>query len=247
MWALSIGIGLMFLSWNCYNAILTRTQWNHIETCLQHPGLTHDMKHTIERLLFAHYTPLVYRECQDFVSFHRFKTKLLDKSDLTHYGLIGLYHATRKYNGRSNFYKYARVYIRGSLYKGLTKHYPISKIPPKKRKESKSKKFDSYDNDDTDSWFDNVYLGNYEGQFSMASKETTAKTDYSREIELWNTIHNHQNPFVRRIMEEKFDVDFSKKRSNKEVAKMEGKSEEWVRRNVCQTIMNLTSSNIYEL
>lgn len=47
-------------------------------------------------------------------------------------------------------------------------------------------------------------------------------------------------------MEEKFDVDFSKKRSNKEVAKMEGKSEEWIRRNVCQTIINLTSSNIYE-
>jgi hypothetical protein len=78
--------------------------------------------------LFTNFLPLAYNEYSTFVKYHKYKSKLLIKDNLKHYGEIGIYHAARKYNGKSAFYQYAMTYIRCSLYKGLTKHYPISTI-----------------------------------------------------------------------------------------------------------------------
>jgi len=57
---------------------------------------------------------------------------------------MGLLHAIKNYNGKSSFYRYAQIYIKGSMYKELTVNYPISQIPKKERTKNKVVKYISF-------------------------------------------------------------------------------------------------------
>jgi DNA-directed RNA polymerase specialized sigma subunit len=55
--------------------------------------------------------------------------------------------------------------------------------------------------------------------------------------EVWQRIH--QMPWIhRRIIQLKYDFEFNKIRSNREVAELIGYSEEYVRRRICQSKLN---------
>ena len=220
------------------NGVLNRAQWKYIERCLQHPQITPELRRQIDNTIFFHYLPLAYGECASFIKFHRFKSKLVRKDDLAHYSIIGLYHATRKYDGYHGFTKFARLYIKGSLYKGLTKHYPISKENANERRKKQNTSYDGYDSID---WTMNAYLG--KANYNINSQiDSLNMEDYKM---LWKKI-NEQSEFIKMLMHEKFDTEFNVVQSNREIGNKLGYSEEWMRRNIYNTIINLTSTSIYD-
>ena len=227
---------LIFTLFTLSSAILNKKQWVFIEKCLQHPNITPVLRNEIENILFVNYLPLAYKEHSKFVNFHKYKSRIIVKDDLKHYSVIGLYHATRKYNGRSNFYKYAQTYIKGSLYKGLTKHYPISK---EKEKERRVRSRTVYNGFDSIEWTTNKYLGKNNYLESVLRQDTIESQQY-----MWDKINN-QTPFIKTIIHKKFDFDFNVIKPNIEIGNEMNYSEEWIRRNVYKTVTNLTDSIIY--
>lgn len=224
-------------------AILTNQQWKYIEKCLQHPELTPELRNEIDRSIFYHHIPLAKKRCNDFTTFHKYKTKFVQKDDLHFHSISGLYHAVRKYNGRNNFVKFAKIYIDGSLYKGLTKHYPITQITAKERSKHKGetsfKNFDSIRDKTT-----NLYLGTNQWH---PLKSTMNYLPYNfpveRYMQKWDIIHN-MSPFLCELFHLKFDFEFNVIESNKNLGVYYCCSEETIRKNVKKTIITLTSANI---
>ena len=141
-------------------AILSKSQWRLIENTLQHPNLTPEIRLEIDRTIYHHHIPLAKKMCNDFTRFHKYKTRFVQKDDLKFHSIAGLYHAVRKYNGRYNFVKFAKIYINGALYDGLTKHYPITKIKPRERAKHKGETpFDGFDSIRDQTM--NLYLGTF--------------------------------------------------------------------------------------
>ena len=224
-------------------AILSKPQWKLMEKYLQQPNLTPEIREVIDQTIFNHHIPLAKKLCRDFTCFHKYKTKLVQKDDLQFYSITGLYHATRKYNGRSNFVKFAKIYINGALYDGLTKHHPITKIKPRERAKHKGEpRFDGFDSSRSQTM--NLYLGTKPNS-SLQSCVNSLPYDFPIEeyTQKWNQINN-MTPFLCELLHLKFDFEFNVKESNKNLSIHYGCSEETIRKNVKKSIITLTSSNI---
>jgi DNA-directed RNA polymerase sigma subunit (sigma70/sigma32) len=71
--------------------------------------------------------------------------------------------------------------------------------------------------------FDKCYSKNKE------SKVVQEMNDREKHSELWNTINELLDPFSRKVFQYKYNYDFQKIRSNLEISKMLGFSEEHIR------------------
>lgn len=231
-------------------SILTKPQWRLMETCLQHPNITPPMRKQLNTILFHHYVPLAYKKTTEFIKFHRFKTKQLQKDDLYAQSLIGLHHAVQNYHGFSNFYKYASIYINGALYNGLSIHSPISKIRSKRKRMKQSYNKTAISFDEVYNTNVNTYLGTqselpYRFQIKSSIKSSPSYyQDYETYIFVWDYVETLP-AFTKRILYSKFNFYLDIIRSNWEVAQLCGCSEETVRKNVRKTVMYLTVHNIY--
>lgn len=234
---------MFFIHSQNVSPILTKPQWKLIEQKLQQPQVSPELRKVIESTIFHHHIPLAKKMCNEFTTFHKYKSKSVHKDDLQFHSISGLYHAVRKYNGHYNFVKFAKIYINGALYNGLTKHYPISKVPKRERAIHKGRTeyvdFDSIRQSNT-----NLYLGTFPG-FTLKSNINSLPLGFPIEdyIRKWEKINNLPS-FQRELMHKKFDFEFNVKESNKILSIYYGCSEETIRKNVKKTIMNLTFSNI---
>lgn len=233
---------LLFLPY--VHCILTQPQWRLIEKSLVNPSLSNCHREYIQDTIFNHYRPFAYKECSEFMKFHRFKTRHVNKLDLRNYALFGLHRATVKYNGKYNFAKYAQIYIEGSLYNGLSKMYPINKYSSKERRRHiGSTGFNGFDKT-YERHSVNMYLGKNRNIPSILQSYPLSFTSKEFYIRFWRFV-NELDPFVKRIIYLKFDYNFDVLHSNKRLSLLCGCSEETVRKNVHKTIMNFTSDNIY--
>jgi RNA polymerase sigma factor (sigma-70 family) len=62
---------------------------------------------------------------------HHYYLKNIQQTEVNHYAYVGLMKAIKKYNGRSNFYKYAEIYIQAELLKSITELSGINILPHK--------------------------------------------------------------------------------------------------------------------
>lgn len=231
----------------CIHALLTPSQWRKLEKCIRRTDLTPNMRIKINHIIFHHYIPLAYTQCNKFMKLHKFKSRSLSKDELRLYSLSGLYHATRNYNGYSNFGKYATIYINGALYNGLSERYPISKVSSRKRRQ---KQYYSYSNDDLfDHMYNNTNTNYYLGTTFSNRIRSTLHTnprviDIDKYLCVWKYIDTLE-PFQKRIVYSKFNFQFDVIRTNKHISLLCGCSEETVRKYVYKTVVNLTRHNIY--
>ena len=218
------------------HGILTKSQWGLIEIYLKDPCLSCEMRTSIQHTIFKHHLPLAKNKCHEFMKLHKYKTSYVNKEDLQFHSIAGLYHATRNYNGRSNFVKYATIYMNGALYNGLTKHYPISKISPKKRRTHKGpstyRTFDSVQSTKM-----NLYLGNNHYTLRSNLEAFTFPEEY---IRIWSAVHK-MDPLLRTLIHQKFDFTLNVIQSNKQLSIIHNCSEETIRKKIKNAIMNLTS------
>lgn len=217
---------------NAYTPI-TKTQWSIISRTLQTPKIHPVIQRQISHFLFTRYQPLVHSQTFAFSRFHKKKCRYIDKDELLSYANMGLYMASIKYNGNSSFTKYACTYIKGSLYKCLTKNAPISKIPEKKRRMKAPKQ--EYNYETLGYVQPNIYLGSGT-QINAPTMQNVNEFEYDA---LWKKINEHPNLTVRRIFHYKFDYYFNVIRSNKHISFLMCCTEENIRKHVSKNIIML--------
>lgn len=224
--------------------MITKQQWNTLQYYIQNKQtITQSMNDKIQYILYSRHLPLVKSTTYKFRKFHKFKTKMIKADDLESYGSMGLIHAIRNYNGKALFHHYAKIYIKGGLYQGLTKHYPITKVSAKERRMRKDVK--PYDYETCGEQYNDKYISptnSYLGKSDYLSFNEDP-TSYNTYRDYWIKI-SQMPPLVKRIMFLKFDNEFNIVMSNHLISIYCGCSEETIRKNVKNAIMNITDNNI---
>lgn len=212
---------------------ITKSQWSTISDTLQNSQVHPIIQHQISHFLFTRYQPLVYSQTFAFSRFHKKKCRYIDRDELISYANMGLYMASIKYHGNSSFTKYASTYIRGSLYKCITKNAPISKIPAAQRKKKAKKQEYNYET------LGYVQPNRYLGGGTQIKSQIISKIDTNDYDAIWKKINEHPNLTVRRIFHYKFDYFFNVIRSNKHVSFLMCCTEENIRKHVSKNIILL--------
>ena len=145
------------------------------------------------------------------------------------------------YNGKNNFVNYSSIYIQGELRKALTDSYSLSILPKRIRMSSKEglneTEKENYKNllnietrKDVSFWY------NKKIDYDMLKKHDTM---YNYRL-LWDKI-NQLDPFTKRCIYLKYNYQFDKIRSNKQVSLLMCCSEENIRtklKNINKTIIS---------
>ena len=222
--------------------IMTKSQWNTIQNYYLDKQIKQipSMMEKIGLIIYSRHQPLLKSTVHEFRRFHKFKCNHIPTEDLEQYASMGLMHAIRNYNGKSLFHPYAKIYITGALYKGLTKQYPISKRSAKERRKRQLPKpydFETCKIDSTNIESTNWYLGKMDYLVHLQNQCPHLYRD------MWIRIYNLP-PTMRRIIEMKYDYEFNVVRSNEEISEYFGCSEETIRKNVILAIENITENSI---
>ena len=214
--------------------LLSLTQYKDLQYYVSSNKTTPSMRKKAQCILFHRHLPLVYSKVSNFRSFHRRKCKHIVKDDLLFYGYKGLYNCVQNYNGRSNFVKFASIYINGALYTGLTAHTPISKQSKKERGKAYIRNY----NDDNHK---NIYLNTRD--YLKTNIHHQKFDHFYNYAKIWKFVDTLP-PFSRRLFHYKFDFWLEKKRTNAHIAELMCCSEEWVRRNIHKVIVQINNTSL---
>jgi RNA polymerase sigma factor (sigma-70 family) len=202
---------------------ITHTRYNPSKSSSKNNILVSEVKN----ILFERYVGVAYKITKDFRAFHTFKCRHIPKEDLEQGALLGLWLCLDKYNTTYPFYPYAKRYIVGSLYKTLTAHYPISKDSKAERIKRKPRMVCSFDKTGL------LHQKNYQ-PFFVESPENIHT--YQRDFyPYWDVLDTLDTKSVNMFFC-KFNRYFVPIRSNLEVAKVMGCSQETVRKTVNQIL-----------
>ena len=218
--------------------MITPKQWKILQHYKTDKYTSQSMMEKVNYIIFMRHVPLVCSTAKLLGQIHKRKT-LNIKKDMLVYGYRGLYDSIRKYDGKRVFVNYAKIYIKGSIYKCITDNYTISKIPITERRKSVMKRkpvYQEYENE----YKHTTYLRGLD-YLSCANNERRGELLY-----LWVEI-NRLDPFVKRLFYYRFDYMFNIKHTNKEVAELMCCSEEHVRQTIKKHIYVLIGSDVSDL
>lgn len=218
--------------------MITPKQWKILQHYKTDKYTSQSMMEKVNYIIFMRHVPLVCSTAKLLGQIHKRKT-LNIKQDMLVYGYRGLYDSIRKYDGKRVFVNYAKIYIKGSIYKCITDNYTISKIPITERRKSVMKRkpvYQEYENE----YKHTTYLRGLD-YLSCANNERRGELLY-----LWVEI-NRLDPFVKRLFYYRFDYMFNIKHTNKEVAELMCCSEEHVRQTIKKHIYVLIGSDVSDL
>lgn len=110
------------------HAHLKPIQVERIKYIIKHPYTPNEIKDKTRIILAKHYYPWVKKQTQLFVKNHYEIIKNIAKPhNLEGYAMVEYMKAIQRYNGTAEFSLYAKKYVEGGLFKGLTKSMPQSK------------------------------------------------------------------------------------------------------------------------
>jgi RNA polymerase sigma factor (sigma-70 family) len=218
-----------------------------IDNLIKSQALDLKQRDIINNILFSSYEKFAIKKAIEFKKLHSFKCRDIKTDELVLCSKVGLFKSIKKYNGNFSFTKYSEIYIKGELLKLLTSHYSSSLLPKHLRMKNKSNftdidlynykkiletRYISY----SDNWkFDKFYNPN-------KNDNTVIDNIYSYENNkiLWEKI-NTLDSFSKRIIYLKYDFDFNKIRSNKNISELMCCSEENVRKNLVKSIKQMVN------
>jgi len=212
---------------------ISTSQWSMIQKLLDNKQLTSQMRSTIDTILFRYYDDWSYNTAKEFKTFHKHKCNHIPVDELHMYARMGLMNAIRNYKGKSVFSNYARIYIKGELYRGMTELHPLTSISAKDRKNktlsfTNKDKLNTYFVNDKEWMLEKIYYDkNIESPNEMLTRQIIK--------DKWNAIHCELDIKSQRMIYYKFDYEWNTIRTNKEVAELMVCSEEHVRK----TLKNL--------
>jgi hypothetical protein len=105
----------------CISGYLNIEQIRLVQSIIRCPNTPPAILSKTKKLLCTHYYPWVLKETRHFTKRHRKTIQYIVKPHSMHlYAVRGLNRAINNYNGSSAFHVYAKPYIQGELYRGLT-------------------------------------------------------------------------------------------------------------------------------
>ena len=222
----------------CSYKMITPKQWKILQHYKTDKHTSQSMMEKVNYIIFMRHVPLVCSTAKLLRQIHKRKT-LNIKQDMLVYGYRGLYDSVRKYDGRRLFINYAKIYIKGSIYKCITDNYTISKIPITERRKSVLKRKPVYQE----------YENKYKHTTYLRGLDYLSCANNDRRDDLlyfWVEI-NRLDPFVKRLFYYRFDHLFNIKHTNKEVADLMCCSEEHVRQTIKKHISVLIGVDVSDL
>jgi hypothetical protein len=209
---------------------LDNNQWAKIHSVLIHKEKYAKFPEHIQKInniIYFHYSPLAIKYARQFKQFHYYKCKEIPQQELNLYAFTGLSKAVTNYQPskyeNAYFFPYAKKYITGELYLGMSELQPLTIVPKSERKKSIF-----YRNKDTIGSSisligDDEYLVNQ----LQPHYQRPINKDYEY---FWSNVETANCSLTtKQMIHLKFSYDCNKIRSNQKIADMLGCSEEHVR------------------
>lgn len=113
----------------CYT--LNIQQWNSIRYILQHPESSNELKKEVKNIIFYENIPWAYYTTFKFKNQNKILNNINKEqtNELALYAVEGLHKSIKNYNGSSPFYVYAQIFLKSSLYRGITELNSIRLLP----------------------------------------------------------------------------------------------------------------------
>jgi len=242
------GFSLRSLGLSNLPSYLSKNQWKHIQTILQHPQTTPSMKTKVNQVLFQYYRGWAIYQANLFYKTHWKHAKNIRKRDLILYSLLGLHKAIQTYCPQYKFASHAKIYISGFLYQGLTDLQPLNNVPKHYRKRSAFSQT-RFVNTNTNAainqrtsflgdehWRIDKYLLKLQKD-SIREKENQIVSNYAKLHEykqIWDIVET-MDPASKRIYFLRYNYQFQKIRNISKVAELMCASEEWIRLKMIQS------------
>lgn len=212
---------------------LSINQWGSIRQILTHPSSTSNMKEQVKKVIYNYYEPWAIHQSYKFKEKHPYLCRNICVDELSIYSINGLIKAINNFNASipHPFAKYAEIFIRGSLYDGVSDLHPLTSLPKtyrksKQWKKNNIKKYMKY--------IQPKFIGNDNYIIEMINQKQSTSQFYNYN-DLWDIINTNLDITTKRIYELKFTFDFNKKRSNKEISLIMGCSEESIRQKLIKS------------
>jgi hypothetical protein len=245
---------LILYIFNCYsirlfkNKYLNTNQWEILKKYITNPETNINIKNKIDKIIYFYYDDWSYYKALNFKKFHYNKCKHISLIELYSYSNMGLLKAIKKYNGKSNFTKYAEFYINGELYKGLTELYPISSISKKDRTRKRNISDVDFLNRQKNTGttfvgYDDWLYEKLDIKNNYYSYKNYWEYNYENYEEFWEKT-NLLNPFERYLIHSKFDYFLKSKESNINLAKKFSYSEEYIRIMIKNSLKKILTDKI---
>ena len=223
-----LSVALFFFIIQTSSLYLSPKQYSSIRRIIQQPELSREQKNKLKSILYRAFEPWALRYANIFK--HQYQLNHYSKDEIVQSAKIGLYKSLKLYNGISTLPYYASFYIKNELFDLITDKSSSSIIPKSLRKRNK-RKF-SKEESENYSQLMNRYSTHFSSKIEQFIPKQTNIVDRiileEEKQELWRKI-NDLEPFVKRVFQLKYDIDFRKIRSMKEIAVLMSCSEEYVR------------------
>lgn len=227
-----------------HNKYITPQQWVQIQKFIVNSETSKKMRDKINQVLYIYYDDWSFLKAKKFKELHKHKCYHISMNELYTYSNMGLIRAIKNYNGRSNFVKYAEIYVKGELYRAITGLHPITSV-------SKYERLKKTNITDISSIYHRQkllqtrFLGHDEWLLEKLKiknvffeQEDYTKNNYDDYQQLWNKI-NSLKPFEKYLLRSKFNYFFEKQQTNKDLAEKFGYSEEYIRKTIAKSIKKI--------
>lgn len=214
----------LFVSY-CFH--LNNYQINLINSLIKSNKLSHIQRNKINNIIYISYEKWAIKKAVEFKKFHKYKCQDISTSELILSSKIGLFKSIKKYNGNYSFINFSEFYVKGELLRTLTNSFSFSSVDKKIRIQSKKntsheelinyKKYlkphmISYDKN----WkFDKLIK--IKNQDAILNDFLEREDGTQKCVSMWNKIDD-LNPFCKKIFYLKYDREFNKIRSNKNIS-----------------------------
>jgi len=228
---------------------LSTQQLSLIDKILMNTKTSLEMKNKVWNVLYIYYDQFAFTKAYQFKNFHKYKCQHISTLELYSYASIGLYNSIKKYNPKYkySFVKYANYFIQGELLKAMTNLHPITSISKVNRRKGYRERQAEIEVNTKKSRVQ--LLGKNDWILDKINKDKIKENEpYCLALEtfyyenLWEKINNLSS-FQKRIFYYKYNFFFEKIRSNKEISKIMSCSEEWVRVNIKNGLIEVNLLN----
>lgn len=117
---------LVLLHIQTASSYLSIPQIRVVQAIIKHPDSPSSIRQKAKQILCKSYLPWAYKQGHNFIRQHSDKVdRIVKPHSLITYAMIGYLKGIENYNGLVPFHLYAKYYIQGSMYRGLTDLTPL--------------------------------------------------------------------------------------------------------------------------
>lgn len=203
------------------NKYLTKQEWKYIieNRLLQNVVI----KKKINEIVYEKYKKLCYYKVCKFKRLHKYKCKDIKTDELFICAITGLCKSIKNYNGNVELIYYANKYILSELYSVMTK----------KQQMRNAKSLSSQYNEHNNHHENNDKINEYQHLLESKNNEYTKKMyETQKYVDYWKIINNINNKTTKKIAKYKYNFCFTEIRSNTDISKLMGCSEETIRKHI---------------